>query len=137
MSIDNFLNQWVTAIDNDSFLTPKHDPNNTTIYRSFRTVLSPEMSGSLESLIKNKDSISTNHYHDENNKDYFVLATNNFDVVGFAVASGSSPDQSTPFDKLAIFSGSSQGWHCCAETSSFIQQKIEEGKLTLTGSYSY
>jgi hypothetical protein len=52
MNFIDFKNHLITAANNGTLLTPKHDPYNlSTTYNSFRTVLSHDLADNLEVFI--------------------------------------------------------------------------------------
>src|SRR5262245_23804092 len=95
MNKNDLLIQWGQAAESGSLLTAKHDPNNLTItWPKFRSVLSYELSTSLEGFIKSGD-YSINHYRDASypkGSGYFEVTPNpgsTFSIPGSGVESGS------------------------------------------------
>jgi hypothetical protein len=140
MNKSDLISQWGQAAESGSLLTAKHDPGNLTItWPKFRSVLSYELSASLETFIKSGE-YSVNHYHDSRypkGSGFFEVTPNpgsTFSIPGSGVESGSiTPTQA--LDRLILVYGQNQGWHSYAETSSFISGGISSGRLTLSGSY--
>ena len=57
--------EWSTAATSGTLLTAKHDPNGLgTAWASYRTVLTPQLSASLEAFVKG-GQYSVNHYRDQ------------------------------------------------------------------------
>jgi len=132
MHKDEIINQWTGSMENGTFLTPKHDPNNLfTTYASYRTVLTPQMSSSLETFIRSRN-FDINVYQDSKHKNYYceIISTDpSYHQVANGVPSGSNQTGSL-VDKLVIYSGSNQGWHIIGEDSAKINQKVKNGTLT-------
>ncbi|MCZ2268640.1 MAG: hypothetical protein LC124_07265 [Ignavibacteriales bacterium] len=136
MDKDEIINQWTGSIENGTFLTPKHDPNNlSTAYASFRTVLTPQMSSSLENFIHSRN-FSINVYLDNrfNNFYYEILSSDpSYSRLANGVPSGSIQTGSL-CDRLVVVSGSQQGWHIMGEDSATINQEIQNGRFVLSAS---
>lgn len=136
MHKDEIINQWTGSMESGTFLTPKHDPNNlSTTYDSYRTVLRPEMSASLDTFIRSRN-FSINVYQDKryNNLYYEIVSTDSsYSQLANGVPSGSI--QTGSFcDRLVVVSGSQQGWHIMGEDSSNINQEIQNGRFVLSAS---
>jgi len=121
MTKSDLIIAWGNAIDSDTFLAPKHDPNNLSVaLDKFRTVLSHEASSSLETFIRSGD-YTVREFEDKNySKLYEIIPSENspFLIAGSGIQSGSIiPSDSR--DRLVIVSGSKQGWRG-AEDSSII-----------------
>ncbi|MBY0481403.1 MAG: hypothetical protein K2Q21_08615 [Chitinophagaceae bacterium] len=124
---------WKDAAISGSLLTDKHDPNSASTQScSYKTVLSNQISGSLEQLIVNKEFEKVEHfrYSQQPNKEFYLVQPKNFDVTGFARHTGSLIDAES-CDRLRIYSGSVQGWHTCAETSSLSDLTISPCSIQL------
>lgn len=125
--------QWKEAAISGSLLTDRHDPNSTTPESfNYKTVLSIELSGSLERTIVNKEFEKVEYYVNSQNpkKDFYIVTPKDFDVIGFARYTGSF-NNAEPQDKIRIYYGNSQGWHSCVETSSFFEHSKATGSFQL------
>ncbi len=130
---------WVGAAQSGSLLTAKHDPNNLSItFDSYRTVLDHAVSASLESFIVS-GAYNITKYEDArhpNGAGYFEVTPkpgSGFTVFGSAVLSGTITPTGS-LDRLVFVSGSNQGWHVYAESSTQISSSVASGRLTLSGS---
>lgn len=130
----DFSQAMLVAYYNGTLLTPKHDPNTiTTPYDKFRSVVSHEVSSSMETLLvteqfdviryEDKDHLTGAGYYE-----VIIYPSMGITASGFGVPSGSIT-YSGVLDRLAFFSGSNQGWHVISETSSNIQNDIATGRL--------
>lgn len=136
----DFITQLTAAAATGKLLTPKHDPNNaSTVYRSFRTILSHDLSSSLESFITG-GMYSVTCYSDSkfpNGAGFFELIPHpdsGFSVVGSSIASGSIEPSGT-LDRLVVVSGSLQGWHLMAESADGVASMVTNGRLRPSGSF--
>jgi hypothetical protein len=140
MDKDELINKWSTAAETGSLLTAKHDPNNLNItWANYRSVLSYDLSASLEKFIKSGE-YSINHYGDTRypkGSGYFEVIPNTgstFSIPGSGVPAGSvTPTEA--FDRLVIVHGKDLGWHAYSETSSYISASVTSGRLTLSASW--
>jgi hypothetical protein len=84
-----------------------------------------------------RDFLKVECYSDlsKNGAEFYVVIPNKFDVVGFSRFSGSLIN-AEPYDQLKIYSGSDQGWHSCAVTSSNIQALKSSGDITLVDTWT-
>lgn len=130
---------WSEAAVSGTLQTAKHDPNgNWNGSASYRTVLTQEVSASLEGLVTS-GQYSITRYTDRNHAGgagYFEVVLDpscGFDVVGSGIPSDSSA-RSGELDRLVFVSGSKQGWHVFAESEAGVKQLITNGRLQLSGS---
>ena len=136
MKKEELRSEWLTAIDNRTFLIEKHDPNsleNTS--DRYKTVVTHEVSASLKDFIKS-DDYSVQQYYDRNfNSNYFeiVPTSGSFTVTGGEVLPFNDFTGSH-CDRLVVVSGSSVGWHVYAEDSNEIRNKVINGRLEFSGS---
>jgi len=136
----SLIAQWDQAAATGSLLTAKHDPNNLSItWDSYRSVISNDLSSSLQIFIKSGD-YKINQFHDSRypkNSGYYELIPNSnstFSIPGSGVPSGSvTPTEA--LDRLVLVCGPKQGWHAYAETSSFISGSVASGRLSPSGSF--
>jgi hypothetical protein len=134
---NELITQWYNAAKSGTLLTPKHDPNNlSTIYASSRTVLTPELSASLETFISG-GNFNITEYHNARfprTPYYFELEPRDpvFSVAGSGVPAH-SPFASGSCDRLVVVSGSNQGWHSFAENSYNISGSVASGVLHFKG----
>jgi hypothetical protein len=135
MTFNDFKNHLITAASNGTLLTPKHDPNNlgTTVFSSFRTVLSHDLAANLDTFITS-GKYTVSEYENKklpNSPLYFEITPNQ--DSGFSVpASGVTANSvfaSTVVDKIIAVSGQTQGWHLFGEDSSIIQRKANNGDI--------
>jgi len=131
--------EWSSAATSGTLLTAKHDPNGLgTAWASYRTVLTPQVSASLEAFVKS-GQYSVNHYLDQrypSGPGLFEVVpspTAGFSVVGSGVPSGSLHPTGS-LDRLIFVSGSNQGWHVYADSSQEIATKVTSGRLQMSGS---
>lgn len=135
MTLDDFKNGLKQAAKNGTLLTPKHDPTKlgTTVFSSFRTVLSHDLAAKLESFIAS-GKYSVTEYENKrlpNSPLYFEITPDH--DSGFTVpASGvtaNSVFSSTVVDQIVAVSGHTQGWHLFGENSQIILTKLTNGDL--------
>jgi hypothetical protein len=131
--------EWSNAATSGTLLTTKHDPNGIdTPLASYRTVLTPQLSASLEAFVKS-GQYSINHYKDQrypSGPGLFEVIPNSsagFSVVGSGVPSGSL-HPSGSLDRLVFVSGSNQGWHVYADSTQEIATKVASGRLQMSRS---
>ncbi len=134
MNIVDFKNHLLTAAQNGTLLTPKHDPYNlSTTYNCFRTVLSHDLADNLEKFISS-GNFTVRQFENiryPNSPLYFEitpLANSGFSVPASGVTSNSI-FATTTLDKIIAVSGQSQGWHLFGENSSVIQTKENNGDI--------
>ncbi len=138
-SRDGMILDWSKAATSGSLLTPKHDPNGVSVpVKSYRSVLTVEMSASLEAFVLSGEYTIT-HYEDTKypgGAGYFEVApapASGFSVVGSGIPSGSI-EPSGSLDRLVFVSGSNLGWHVHAESASDVAKMVAAGRLRLSGS---
>ncbi|MBK7537567.1 MAG: hypothetical protein IPI49_19785 [Myxococcales bacterium] len=125
--------EWSKAAQSGSLLTNKHDPNGYVTRCAYRTVLTQEMSSSLERFVKS-GAYSINYYRDKdypNGPGYFEVVPasgSGFSVVGSGILSGSL-EPSAMLDRLIFVSGSQQGWHVYAESANQVAAMVQRGRL--------
>lgn len=136
MDKNEIINQWTASIENGTFLAEKHDPNYlSTTHTTYKTVLTPEMSSSLETFIKS-GNYSIDVYKDNNfTSPHYVIQSSDpvYKRIGNEVLAGSMQTGSS-CDKLVIVSGSNQGWHIFPKDSSKFQQEIQSGRFVFSSS---
>ena len=140
MTKNELVSSWGQAAESGSLLTAKHDPNNLTIvWPKFRSVLSYELSSSLEQFIKGGE-YTINFYQDSlypGGSGYYEVTPDSgssFSIPGSGVDSGSITP-TTALDRLILVYGKQLGWHAYAETSSYISGAMTSGRLTLSASF--
>lgn len=139
MDLTKFKQQMKDAVNNNTLLTPKHDPNNIHVpYQAFRSVLSLEASASLTAFINSED-YSVHEYENTNlaNTPYYMKIIPNSGSSFSLAASGipaNSTIESSDLDSLIVVSGSSQGWHIFGEDDSVIANKLNNRVLIDKGS---
>jgi len=120
------------ALDAGTFLTPKHDPNGGVVYARFRTVLSQEVSGSLDTMIRNGE-FEADEYEDSNKRPYYTVTPYQaYSSLGSHIPSGSLAVTGS-YDTLVVVSGSMQGWHVFAEDARTISTRRTSGDLRYIG----
>jgi hypothetical protein len=131
-SFESLTREWINATDSGSLLTPKHDINQLEeSFSGFRTVLTAQLSASLETLIRSKDFSITEYFNTTKNNHYYTLElteASQFPVAGYQAISGSI-DTSKPYDTIVLFSGSQAGWHVISEEAAKILEKQQSGRL--------
>jgi hypothetical protein len=124
--------EWAQEANNGRLLTPKHDPNG--VFQQpvpIRSVLSQELSASLEAMLASGQYEAHEYYNSRHSNYYYEIKPDpslNFAITGYLTISGSQSTGSA-LDRMVIVSGSSQGWHVFAETSSVIAQRQVTGEL--------
>ena len=122
------------ATDDDTLMTPKHDPNQMgeKTYSTYRTVLSYEVAEDLKSFITSEkyDVIEYENSNPNHASQLFEIIPT---ISTFSVpASGVGPDESKPstaLDRLIAVCGNSQGWHMFGDCANDIRSKCNKGKL--------
>jgi hypothetical protein len=135
MTFEDFRKHLIEAANNGTLMTPKHDPNNlgTTVFSSYRTVLSHDLAANLLSFINsgNYTVIEFENKKLPNSPLYFEITPNQ--DSGFAIpASGvtaNSTFASTVVDKIIAVSGNTYGWHLFGEDGFIVQHKLNNGDL--------
>jgi hypothetical protein len=139
MERDDLVKSWLTAAASGTLLTQKHDPNGVTgPVGSYRTVLTPQMSASLDSFIKGGEYeirrySDADYPHGAGFFEVIPKPVSGFSVVGSGIASGSVQPGGS-LDRLVFVSGSQQGWHVYADSAPDVAAKINAGRLHLSGS---
>ncbi|WP_166822559.1 hypothetical protein [Thalassoroseus pseudoceratinae] len=133
ITIDDYYPAWISAIENETFLTQKHDPKSVgTSYAGFRTVAVKSQSG-IKGFIESREYTVRKYKNNNPNHppDYLQLIPNDQSMV---TGSGIKPHSTTPTsscDSFIIVSGVKQGWHIFAEHSKKIEEKESKGYITL------
>jgi len=140
MDRKELIASWGQAAESGSLLIRKHDPNHLAItYSTYRSVISHDLSSSLESFIKSGE-YTINQYSDTKyagGSGYFEIipnAASTFSVPGSGVPAFSTTPNA-PLDRLIMVHGYKLGWHVNAQTSSVIRNDIATGRFTLVSSY--
>ena len=134
---DDFIRELRTAAQNDTLLTPKHDPAGLPVpHNCFRTITCMSPAELEQYLAKGEFNIreytNTNPAH---SRQYFVLKPRDASVVP---GSGVPPMSSTPTnacDRFVAVCSANQGWHLFAEKESEIKKKVQNGKLLFDAEY--
>lgn len=135
MDRSTIINEWKDAAKSGSLLTIKHDPNYNIMWSDYRSVLTPNMSASLQTFIESEDYI-INHYTDAkypNGAGYFEVIPNinpSYSVTGLGIPSGSVTPRDI-HDRLVLVSGSFQGWHIYSEDQNSISSSVSSGRLNM------
>lgn len=141
MNLEDLKKHLAKAIEDNTLMTAKHDPNNlSTTFNSYRTVLSSNLADNLAEFISS-DEYTVIEY--ENTKlptaplyfEIIPFETSDFKVPASGVTSNSIT-ASTIVDRLVAVSGATNGWHLFGEDSSVINRKIENGDLNKKGGLS-
>jgi hypothetical protein len=128
--------EWAQVAIGGALLTPKHDPNAS--YQQnvpIRSVVSQQLSSSLESFIVSKNYTVDEYYNPVHNNYYYVVTPDpslGFNVAGYYMLSGSQATGSA-LNSMIMVSGSTQGWHIFTEASATIAQKMAAGELVYEG----
>jgi hypothetical protein len=136
MNKQEIITQWSSAVDSGSFLTAKHDPTGLAIgWDRFRTVLSPDVSSSLDSYIKS-GQYGIRVFEDRkfpSSSGFFEIVPSGsypFSVAGSGVQSG-SVTPSGSYDRLVVAHSKDYGWHVYAEDVARISASMGSGRLNL------
>lgn len=137
MTKDEFVEHLKSASQNGSLLTPKHDPNNlSTVYTSYRTVISHDAASKLDWFIDSKQFkvVEFENTKYPNSPIYMEIEPNpsTLSPAGSGVPP-SSPMASTVVDRIIAVSGQNLGWHIFAEDSQEIAKKEKAGELKRLG----
>ncbi len=141
MDRSTFKSLMADAGHHGTLLVPKHDPNHlgSCLYDSYRTVLTPEMSGSLDTFLASED-YDADHYSDGNypgGAGYIVLKPKpacGIAVIGLGVPPKSATTSGSA-DVLVVVSGSQSGWHVYAESTLNVTKQMKSARLALSGSF--
>jgi len=138
MNKEELIKYLKEAANNNTLLTPKHDPNNLGItFPSYRSVLSHQASSSLQNFI-NSEEYKIHEYENtksQQGKYYFKITPNNeshFSVPASGVTAHSS-FASSVLDCLVVVSGSTQGWHIFGSDHKEIELRVSRGDLIDVG----
>jgi hypothetical protein len=130
----NTLKQLMLDADrNGTLIIDKHNPDKvSTIFTSFRTVVSQQVADNLVQFIIGED-YSIREYQNIDyplSPLYYTITPNpgSSFVVPSSGVTGNVP--TAAFDTLVIVSGGTAGIHMYGNSSSDIQSKITNGKLT-------
>ena len=134
MTFEELKAHLVEAAENNTLITPKHDPKALESKKDkFRSVVSYEVTDNLKSFIA-----SGNYSVRQFDNTKFPATPLYFEITpdpdtGFDIpASGVTAYSNTPtsqMDRLIAVSGLSQGWHLSGEDRSIIDQKVSTGQL--------
>lgn len=133
-TFSQLVGQWAAAATSGTLLTAKHYINGPTRNEPMRSVLSQEMSASLETFVYSGSYSIDEYFNNRYQNYYYVLKPDTAYAFnpGYTVLSGSQATGSA-FDSLVIFSGSRQGWHIIAENSASISTKERTIELVFQG----
>lgn len=132
MDSNELIKLILEADSNGTLITCKHDPDKvSTIYSSYRTVVSKEVADNLIHFI-NDGKYSIKEYH---NKDfplsplYYTITPyqNSQYSVASSGVTGNYP--TSALDTLVIVSGGTAGIHMYGNSSSDVQNKVSNMKL--------
>jgi hypothetical protein len=126
---DKLKAEWKQARDAGTFLTPKHDPNGPPTWHFYRTVLTHEVSASLDEFLDG-DKYDLEVYENAR-RPYIVITPHSgaFSVTASGILSGSLT-ASHDCDRLVVVSGSASGWHTFGESTKVIEDRQLSGSLT-------
>jgi hypothetical protein len=136
MDKEHLVNEWTNAVNSASFLTAKHDPTGLAIsFDTFRTVLTPEASTSLDGFIKSGEyeiRVYSDTKHPKSYGLFEIVPTGNipFSVAGSGVQSGSLTPSGS-YDCLVVAHSKKYGWHVYAEDSGRLSSGVKAGRLSL------
>ena len=121
------------AVDNGTLMTPKHDPGNLGIqFKSFRSVLSFELSANLTDFIKT-GQFDVVEYEDRlpnhSPSFYEIIPLGTMFSVPASGVAGFSLSATSTLDRVVAVSGAIQGWHMFGEDSQEISRKVARGEL--------
>jgi hypothetical protein len=140
MTREQLVQHLVSAADDGTLLTAKHDPANLcNPYSSHRSVLSFELAGNLEYFVKSGsyDLLLYDNAKYPTSPFYLEIipaSGSTFTVPG----SGVAPHATVPHaacDRLIAVSGHNQGIHLHATNHSEIQTRVANGDLLLKYTY--
>lgn len=124
-----------SAVNSDTLLTYKHDPNSGLVYAKFRSVLTQQASGSLKRLINSEEYDLKAYYDNQHKKHFYTLLphdSGSYTTIGLGIPSGSLIPTGS-LDTFMVVSGSSDGWHIYSEDSAKIQSDAMSNKIKFTG----
>lgn len=135
MTLEEFKNYLITASNNGTLLTAKHDPYNLgTTYSCFRTVLSHDLADNLSAFLSS-GKYTVTEYENKNKKHspyYFEITPyqdSGFTVPSSGVTSNSIFASSVVDKIIAVPRRTKNDWHLFGEDSSVIQTKSNNGDL--------
>lgn len=134
MTLEDIINDLVKAANDGTLMTPKHDPKYLgTIFNSYRTVLSHELSKNLLEFLNSKNFTVIEYYNVKQPKSpkYIVitpLPNKGFDIPASGVTA-CSPIPTEALNCLIAVSGQTKGWHIFGENSMNVKLKIDKGDL--------
>lgn len=131
----NDIDKLITIWNSELNLTDKHDPNYHSPFDGYRGVVTLEVSGSLMTLINEKDYVCEQYKNNDprynKTPDIYVFRFNNPKILK---TGDLYPNRSmTPIGKcdgLAIVSGSNQGWHVYALDLNDVKTRVTAGDYT-------
>lgn len=127
----SLISELKSASNSGSLLTPKHDPNLSLTYASFRTVLTQEASSSLKALIDSEKYGIEVYYNKQHKKYSYKLIpfdSSSYTTIGLGIQSGSL-EQSGSFDTYLVVSSSLDGWHIYSEDSLKMQLQLASNEI--------
>ena len=129
----DFKQHLLKVYNEDTLLTPKHDPNNLgTLLIKYRTVVSHDIASKLLEFIDvgiDKVFSYTNNRHPNSSIYIEIVPTQQFYIPSSGVTSY-SPYATSALDRIVVVSGRTQGWHIFGESSLNIIQQLTNGDLT-------
>lgn len=114
MTIDRkqLANDLLIAAATGSLVTPKHDPaSGLTAWPSYRTILTPAASSSLDGMLRNGDFTAEQYQDPRHPNPCYVLRPHSSHIspTALGIPSGSvTPSGSC--DRFLVASGSQSGW---------------------------
>ena len=126
------------AAEDNKLMTPKHDPKNLgTLFSSYRTVISHELSANLLRFINSDNYSITEYVNLSYPKSPLYLVIKPEPNKGFEIPSSGvtaySPFATSALDRLIVVSGQLNGLHMFGESSSVIELKVSNGELVQKG----
>jgi hypothetical protein len=128
--------QLMEADKKGQLLTPKHDPNNNTPMKYYRSVLSYELACNLYNFLTSGDFEVTEYEKIGSNHPspyYEILPTNSTFSVPSSGIAPMSPIPTIALDRVIAVSGANSGWHLFGEDSNRIQNEIATNKMKFVG----
>lgn len=133
MTKDEVKNFLKTAFEDNTLLSPKHDPNNLgTTFDKFRTVVSFEVAENLPKFIDvGIDKVI--HYSNTrypNSPTFIEIVPKSEYSIASSGVTAYSPLATSALDRIVAVSGTTQGWHIYGENSARILNMLSNGDLT-------
>ena len=132
-----FTNHLLTAFNNGTLLTPKHNPQNISdlSFAPVRSVLSYDLANNLENFIK-EGKFSVEEFKNEdhpNTPEYWVITPNSdsqYSIPASGITATTAGVLIETYDRLVVVSGHTQGLHIMGEKRTKIARKIRNKKIT-------